>query len=113
MIADQAGEQDKAKLIDVQVPSGLRAEFGLQSNPDLIGKPVTVTGSLAAYNNFAGLKSVTAISLTQSQPEDPEDPGEDPGQGPDPGETPQLPDAPVKRCCLTTPTAKPPARRTG
>lgn len=97
LIADQAGEQDKAKLIDVQVPSGLRAEFGLQSNPDLIGKPVTVTGSLAAYNNFAGLKSVTAISLTQSQPEDPEDPGEDPGQGPDPGETPQLPDGTGKK----------------
>ncbi|WP_339301221.1 DUF6359 domain-containing protein [Paenibacillus sp. FSL K6-2441] len=105
LIADTAGEQDKTKLIDVQIPSGFRAEFGLQSNPDLIGKSVIVSGSLAAYNNFAGLKSVTAISLWD-QPGDPgedpgeepgEDPGEDPGQDPDPGDIPQLPDGTGKK----------------
>ncbi|WP_068782940.1 DUF6359 domain-containing protein [Paenibacillus phocaensis] len=106
LIADTAGERDKAKLIDVQVPAGLRAAFGLQSNPDLIGQSVVVAGSLAAYNNFTGLKSVTAISLSQNQPEEPgedpgeepgEDPGGDPGQGPDPGEVPQLPDGTGKK----------------
>lgn len=105
LIADTAGEQDKTKLIDVQIPSSFRAEFGLQSNPDLIGKSVIVSGSLAAYNNFAGLKSVTAISLWD-QPGDPgedpgeepgEDPGEDPGQDPDPGDIPQLPDGTGKK----------------
>lgn len=102
LIADTAGEQDKTKLIDVQIPSSFRAEFGLQSNPDLIGKSVVVSGSLAAYNNFAGLKNVTEISLSQDQPgepgEDPgEDPGEEPGQDPDPGDIPELPDGNGKK----------------
>ncbi|MGG6309535.1 DUF6359 domain-containing protein [Paenibacillus macerans] len=94
LIADAAGEQDKAKLVNIQVPSGFRAEFGLQSNPDLIGKRVDVSGALSAYNNFPGIKSVTAIALSATQPENPgEDPGEEPGTGePDPGETPELPD---------------------
>lgn len=33
LIADQAGEQDKAKLIDVQVPSGLRANSACKAIP--------------------------------------------------------------------------------
>ncbi|MGN8768199.1 DUF6359 domain-containing protein [Paenibacillus barengoltzii] len=84
MIADTAGEQDKTKLIDVQIPSSFRAGFGLQSNPDLIGKSVVASGSLAAYNNFAGLKNVTAISLSQDQPGDP-------------GDIPDLPDGTGKK----------------
>ncbi|CAM4362393.1 hypothetical protein PbDSM24746_36880 [Paenibacillus macerans] len=71
LIADTAGERDKAKLVDVQIPSGPRAEFGLQSNPDIIGKQVSVSGMLAAYNNFPGLKSVTALEFAAAQPGEP------------------------------------------
>lgn len=94
LIADTAGEQDKAKLVNVQVPSGLRSEFGLQSNPDLIGQQIYVSGTLAAYNNFPGLKSVTQITLNTTEPGTPGE-GEEPGEDPDeeePGETPSLPD---------------------
>ncbi|WP_018749949.1 DUF6359 domain-containing protein [Paenibacillus sanguinis] len=94
LIADAAGERDKAKLVNVQVPSGLRAQFGLQSNPDLIGQQIYVSGTLAAYNNFPGLKSVTQITLSTTEPGNPGE-GEEPGEDPDeeePGETPSLPD---------------------
>lgn len=94
LIADTAGERDKAKLINVQVPSGLRSEFGLQSNPDLIGQQIYVSGTLAAYNNFPGLKSVAQITLPATGPGNPGE-GEAPGEEPDEeeaGEIPALPD---------------------
>ncbi|AZK45077.1 DUF6359 domain-containing protein [Paenibacillus lentus] len=85
LIADDPVEQNSAKLIDVQIPSGFRAQFGLQSNPGLIGERVNVAGTLAAYNNFSGLKGVSTIQLDDAeQPEPGEDPGE-PGEG-QPGE---------------------------
>lgn len=111
LMADTTGEQDQAKLIDVQIPSGLRAKLGLQTNPNIVGQKVSVSGTLSAYNNFPGLKSVTAIELDVAQPEQPGDnpgsgtpgdetPGENPGQGPvtpDPGQTPTLPDGTGKK----------------
>ncbi|MBA9083666.1 DNA/RNA endonuclease YhcR with UshA esterase domain [Fontibacillus solani] len=96
LIADAPGEQDTSRLVDVQVPSSLRASFGLQSNPSLVGKKVVVSGSLAAYNNFSGLKNVTIIELS----EDGSGGNPDPGTGePDPGhgETPTLPDGTGKK----------------
>lgn len=82
LIADDPAEQSSAKLVDVQIPSNLRAQFGLQSNPGLIGQRVNIAGSLAAYNNFAGLKSVTSIQLVDAEQPGP---GGDPGEG-QPGE---------------------------
>lgn len=93
LIADAAGERDTAKLVDVQIPSGMRAEFGLQSNPNIIGKQVSVSGTLAAYNNFPGLKSVAAIEFAAAQPGEPGEPGE-PGQPQEPGENPGQPENP-------------------
>ncbi|WP_110930159.1 DUF6359 domain-containing protein [Paenibacillus bouchesdurhonensis] len=103
LIADDPAEQSSAKLIDVQIPSSLRAEFGLQSNPGLIGERVNVAGSLAAYNNFTGLKSVSTIQLADAeQPEPGENPGE-PGEEspseepPGHGGIPALPDGTGKK----------------
>lgn len=113
LIADSSTEHDLTKVLDVQIPASYRAEFGLQTNPDLIGAKVKVTGALAAYNNFPGLKSPTAMSVLEaSQPGDPGtgdpgtgdpgtgDPGTgDPGTG-DPGDggtAPQLPDGTGKK----------------
>lgn len=62
-IADTAGEQSTARMLYVQVTSAYRATFGLQSNPSLLGRAVTVTGTLTAYFTHAGLKNPTAMSL--------------------------------------------------
>nr|WP_244865101.1 5'-nucleotidase C-terminal domain-containing protein [Xylanibacillus composti] len=62
LIADSASERDLTKVLDVQVTAGYRAEFGLQTNPDLIGKKVRVSGSFQLYNNFPGLRSPTAMA---------------------------------------------------
>ncbi|WP_025680696.1 DUF6359 domain-containing protein, partial [Paenibacillus massiliensis] len=63
LIADATSEQDKTKLVNVQLTASYRGDYGLQTNPDLIGTKVRVTGTLAAYNNFPGLRSPSAITL--------------------------------------------------
>jgi DNA/RNA endonuclease YhcR with UshA esterase domain/endonuclease YncB( thermonuclease family) len=63
LIADSSNEQNKAKLLDVQLPLTYRAQFGLQTNPGIIGKKIKVTGTLAAYNTFPGLKTPTALTF--------------------------------------------------
>ena len=50
-------------MLYVQVTAAYRATFGLQSNPSLLGRAVTVTGTLTAYFSHAGLKTPTAMSL--------------------------------------------------
>lgn len=94
LIADSPAERSSAKLVDVQIPAGFREQFGLQSNPDLIGQRVNVTGTLAAYNNFAGLKNVSAMQLADAGQPNPgeEQPGQ-PGQPGEPGE-PEQPEQP-------------------
>ena len=84
-IAATAGERDTAKILYVQVPSALRSQWGLASNPDLMGQQVDVTGALSAYFSHPGVKGTSSIALADgSTPEDPGDPG-DPGEPSDPG----------------------------
>ena len=84
-IAATKGESDTSKVLYVQVPSALRAQWGLASNPDLMGQQVDVTGALARYFSHPGLTGTSAIGLADgTTPEDPEDPG-DPGEPTDPG----------------------------
>lgn len=72
LIADSSNERDKTKLLDVQLTTAYRAQFGLQTNPGIIGKKVKVTGSLAAYNTFPGLRTPTALAFIDgSTPENP------------------------------------------
>ena len=66
-LADSPNERDKAKLLPVQLPASFRAEFGLQTNPDVIGSKVQVTGSLESYFTVPGLKSPTDISLIDGE----------------------------------------------
>ncbi len=63
LLADSSSETNTSKLLDVQITSSYRSQFGLQSNPSLIGKTITVTGTAGTYNNFAGVKSPTAMTL--------------------------------------------------
>lgn len=81
-IAATPGETDTGKMLYVQVPSALRSQWGLASNPDLVGQQVDVTGALEAYFSHAGVTGTSTIALADgTAPEDPEEPGEptDPG----------------------------------
>ena len=62
-LADNPNEQDRSKLLPVQLPASFRAEFGLQTNPNMIGSKVQVTGALEAYFTVPGLKNPTEIVL--------------------------------------------------
>ncbi|MBB2947697.1 endonuclease I [Actinoplanes lutulentus] len=62
-IADSASETSTSKMLYVQITSTYRSSFGLLTNPSLIGKALTVTGTLTAYFTHAGLKSPTAMTL--------------------------------------------------
>lgn len=67
-LADSAAETNTSKILYVQITTGFRAQYGLQSNPGLIGKQLDVTGKLAAYFSHAGLTSPTAFALVTGTP---------------------------------------------
>ncbi|WP_203364574.1 endonuclease [Bacillus sp. REN10] len=73
-IADTPGETDTSKMIYVQLPTGeLRKNWNLKMNPQLLDTQVDVNGSLQAYFSHPGLKSPTAITKVESNPEIPTD----------------------------------------
>ncbi|MCF8890259.1 endonuclease [Priestia megaterium] len=61
-LADSSNETNTDKMVYVQIPSNLRSTFGLQSQSELRGKNLTVTGTLTPYFSHPGIKSVTSIS---------------------------------------------------
>lgn len=63
LIADQANERNTSNLLDVQLTSAYRGQYGLSGHPELIGSKIRVTGTLGAYNNFGGVKSPSAVEL--------------------------------------------------
>jgi endonuclease I len=65
-IADSKTETSTTRMLYVQITSSYRASFGLLSNPSLIGKSLTLTGTLTAYFTHAGAKSPTAMTLGTS-----------------------------------------------
>ncbi|MDN8593008.1 DUF6359 domain-containing protein [Paenibacillus sp. 11B] len=75
LIADSATEKTNAKLLDVQIPASYRSQYGLASNPNLVGQKVIVTGTLGAYNSYAGLKNPTSIALSSGTTNPNPDPG--------------------------------------
>jgi endonuclease I len=48
-------------MIYVQIPSSFRSDFGLDTNPSLMGEKIKVTGTLTSYFSHAGLKNGTAF----------------------------------------------------
>ncbi|CAM3589128.1 endonuclease [Nocardioides zeicaulis] len=71
-IADSASQTSTSAMLYVQVPSALRSQWGLRSNPSLMGKQVDVTGALSAYFSHPGMTGTTAIALAGgSTPTDP------------------------------------------
>lgn len=80
-LADSASQTSTASMLYVQIPSGFRAQYGLKTNPSLLGVKLTITGTLTPYfTPHAGLKDPTAFSGGGGS-----DPG-DPGTPPDPGD---------------------------
>ncbi|MBB5873889.1 endonuclease I [Allocatelliglobosispora scoriae] len=70
-IADAVTETNTARILYVQVTAAYRSAFGLQSNPGLLGRSVTVTGTLTAYFAHGGLKDPTAMVLGGTTPPSP------------------------------------------
>ena len=62
-IADSASETGTTRMLYVQVPSAFRSQWGLRTNPGLMGKQVDVTGTLAAYFSHPGMTGTTAFAL--------------------------------------------------
>lgn len=70
-LADSPGETSTARMLYVQVTSAYRADYGLRSNPDLMGDRLDVTGVLTAYFSHPGLKSPTAMAPSDGTTEPP------------------------------------------
>ena len=64
-IADQADETNVNDMLFVQIPSSFRNEYGLQTNPGLVGEMVLVSGSLTDYFAHPGVKSVSTMDLSE------------------------------------------------
>lgn len=76
-LADSAAQTSTASMLYVQIPTGFRAQYGLQSNPGLIGTKISVTGTLTPYfTPHAGLKNPTAFSGGGGTGPGPSDPGD-------------------------------------
>ncbi|HEY0453099.1 endonuclease [Actinophytocola sp.] len=67
-LADTPGETGTARMIYVQVTSAFRAQYGLRSNPNLMGDQLDVTGPLGAYFSHPGLTSPTAMAPVTGTP---------------------------------------------
>ncbi|MBS2936619.1 endonuclease [Nocardioides sp. J2M5] len=79
-IADSASQTSTSSMLYVQIPSAFRSQWGLQSNPSLMGKQVDVTGTLSAYFSHPGMTSTSAFALAGgTTPTDPPPTG---GSGP-------------------------------
>jgi endonuclease I len=76
-LADSASQTSTSAMLYVQIPTSFRAQYGLQSNPELIGTKISVTGTLTPYfTPHAGLKNPTAFSGGGGTGPGPSDPGD-------------------------------------
>ena len=61
-VADTASETGTTRMLYVQVPSAFRSQWGLRTNPGLMGRQIDVTGTLAAYFSHPGMTGTTAFA---------------------------------------------------
>ena len=62
-IADSASTTNTSSMLYVQIPSAFRSQWGLKTNPSLMGKQIDVTGALSAYFSHPGMTSTSAFAL--------------------------------------------------
>ncbi|SDJ15054.1 Endonuclease I [Actinokineospora alba] len=67
-LADSASETGTSRMIYVQITSAFRANYGLRTNPSLMGKQLDVTGTLSSYFSHPGLVSTTAFAPAGGTP---------------------------------------------
>jgi endonuclease I len=71
-IADSASTTSTSSMLYVQIPSAFRSQWGLRTNPSLMGKQIDVTGALSVYFSHPGMTSTSAFALagggTPSEP---------------------------------------------
>jgi endonuclease I len=65
-IADTATETATSKMLYVQIPSAFRAQWGLKTNPSLMGDQIDVTGSLSAYFSHPGMTGTSAFAFASA-----------------------------------------------
>jgi endonuclease I len=70
-IADSATQTSTSQMLYVQIPSANRAQWGLKTNPSLMGKQIDVTGALSAYFSHPGMTSTSAFALSSGGPTEP------------------------------------------
>lgn len=63
-IADSPSQTSTSSMLYVQVPSAFRSQWGLRSNPSLMGEQIDVTGTLAAYFSHPGMTGTSAFALS-------------------------------------------------
>ena len=70
-IADSATQTSTSQMLYVQIPSAFRSQWGLKTNPSLMGKQIDVTGALSAYFSHPGMTSTSAFALSSGGPTEP------------------------------------------
>lgn len=70
-IADSATQTSTSQMLYVQIPSAFRSQWGLRTNPSLMGKQIDVTGALSAYFSHPGMTSTSAFALSSGGPTEP------------------------------------------
>ena len=70
-IADTAGQSSTSQMLYVQIPSAFRSQWGLKTNPSLMGQQIDVTGSLASYFSHPGMTGTSAFALAGGGTEPP------------------------------------------
>lgn len=63
LIANNSNESDLDKTLIIQIHPELQKQFGLQSNPDLIGIPIIADGRIKNYYGRKGLKNISQIKI--------------------------------------------------
>ncbi|OKI27261.1 ribonuclease [Saccharothrix sp. CB00851] len=67
-LADSPTQTSTSQMLYVQVTSAFRAQWGLRTNPGVLGKRIDVTGPLKAYFSHPGLTSPTAFAFAGTTP---------------------------------------------
>lgn len=88
LLADAPTENEVGKILTVQITKNFRSEFGLFTNPDIVGKKIRISGNLEAYFSAPGLKSPSTIEFIDGSTE--------PDPNPVPLETISIKDAKAK-----------------
>ncbi|UOQ95694.1 endonuclease [Halobacillus shinanisalinarum] len=73
-IADSVNETNTNEMVYVQIPSQYRSQYGLQSNPDLLGKKIKIEGCLVDYYAHPGVKCLSNIERVDSESKPDPDP---------------------------------------